>query len=300
MKHLIKYRLFETIQQAEKMLDEIEHNIGKDNWNYIKNEIIKNGLQNYLGWCAKNISDVYYIYDDFINVLKWIKANKIDYVNSKFSDIAENFRDYEKNIPYKKFINKWCPSSIKKDINIEEFRKKLSESFLARSSSSNYINDISDIRANILKMGSRCKNPDEWIDFISKTLNNKDVDIEFLKKSNVDIIAEDSNFIIFKPNDYISYIENIITTSWCLISKSMWENYKNRGYYFYIAYNKIDKEESMVFTIKENKIDTVHDYTNKSTLNHISNGYRSIDKSIDSKNVLQIATNIYSDRNYYK
>ena len=295
MRKLITYSIFETIQQAEKILSNGTDHLRE--WVIIKDTLIKNNLQNYLGWCAKNLEDIYWTkVDNIVDVLKWVKSNKVDYIDKHWDDIEELYYDYKHHLPFKKFINKWCPASLRKDVDI----KKLSN-LLVRFS--DFLDKISSVQEETLKKGSRCKTAEEWVNFISSSFNKENLDIEFLKRSNVEIIAEDDTFLIFKPNDYTSYMENLITTNWCLMSYPMWLSYEKKGFYFYISYNKLDKEKSFVFTMYSNDkhsnvpIESIHDYTNRPVYNINNSLCKKI--TIKSKDdFLEISNNVLS-RDYY-
>lgn len=272
MKYLKSYKIFETIQQAEKITKQSGYNTM--HWGDIKDAIIKNGLQNYLGYLAENgwmLED--FNVEDIVNIIKFAKSNKINIDDKKIYKLNEIYYDYKKLKPYKDFIKKWCPSSIRNESDPEMLYSKLRRitSFYEK-----LLYTIPADRVESLKKSSSCKTFEEWCNVV-KELFTESFDIKKLKDDeDVNIFYENNKYILFESTTYESYMKNIISPNWCLRSEDMFDNYKRTGHRFIIYLDKGDIKKSLIFTItKSNAIFMTNNYVN--------NSIKDVDFEIESK-----------------
>lgn len=263
MKYLKTYKIFETLQEADKIISSLPHK--PQDWDKYKKMAIDNGLQNYLGWLAKNVWDLIYIdMEEVIDTLKYCKQHKIDITGKHLEDVYKLYIDYQLYQPYKKFVNKWCPSSLRsKDTYMKLFNELKRTSHRGISMNVRFDN-LTDDNIKTLKGGSICKTEDEWINLVVNVFESS-FDIDKVKKDNgLNIKYEDNEWIIFMPLNHTSYVNNIVSPNWCLISDVMFKSYHNNmSNRFLICANKVDIKKSIVVTVGKNGKLDYNDFVNR-------------------------------------
>jgi hypothetical protein len=275
--NLLKYKNFESIQQAEKII--INNNIDRKRSNLLITEFQKLGLVNYLGYCFQIIANDGFIVTDVIETaietfIK-IKQNKIN-LNDITLSKEDNIYDLKYIVNEKiverilySFINKWCPSSIRKEVKskLKEHKYFYSDSYLTK------IKHLSEDRDEMLKKGSRYKSADEWIKYLKMTLDDQNLSIKELKSSNITTIYENDDYLIYQPLDFKSYLIPGFQF-WCTMQESMFERYLKLN--MLILFNKIDKSKSYITYWSDNKIKIFNYKNNSDVIENIPEELRSI------------------------
>ena len=94
--------------------------------------------------------------------------------------------------------------------------------------------------------------PEDWVKYVVRLSTGSD-DISKLKTSDgVNIIYEGDEWIIYIPETYeaINYINY---PDWCTIYEIKYDDYIEKGYYFIILHNKIDKKLSYIIQVYPEK-----------------------------------------------
>ena len=275
--NLLKYKSFESLQQAEKII--IDNNIDRKSSNSLIKEFQKLGLANYLGYCFQIISNDRIIGPDdietAIETFIKIKQNKIN-----LNDISLSKEDSIYDLKYivdekiverilYAFINKWCPSSIRKEVKLKlkEHKYFYNNSYLTK------IKHLSEDREEMLKKGSRYKSADEWIKYLKMTLDDQNLSIKELKSSNITTIYENDDYLIYQPLDFKSYLIPGFQF-WCTMQENMFERYLKLN--MLILFNKIEKSKSYITYWSDNKIKIFNYKNNSDVIENIPEELRSI------------------------
>lgn len=280
MVYLDKYKIFENVQQFDKLLKSymnINPNYDNSGLYKLKDELKSNGLISYLGPVTKIIlsgSDTDFFEEDvdvIIDDIKFLKKNNIDITKLNISNLYD-FRDkiyeLEQEFLIKKYITRWEPASFRKDAVTmwKEFLKNLTE----------IENDT--IPEDLLKKGSRFKTAKEWIDYITTLFNGDGYELERLKSSNIKIFYENNDILIYKPLDFKSYML-VRYKHWCTMQKDMFNRYLKQD--LIICLNKIDITNSLISYVSGNKIE-IFNYGNYFINNKITDDIKDTVEKIKS------------------
>lgn len=255
MKYLKIYEKFllENIQQAENYL--VKNNLDSFYYEYLKDYVKEKGKTGLLYLLTLILYSKEYI--DQEKELTKIKeyVDKVTLMNIKidanqFIKNPEEFYQYVDNQIKKseanKFVDEYAPGKLKKEI------KK------------NYLDQIQKIDfQNISKDALRGKmsifeKPQDWVKYVIRLSQGED-DLSKVKKSDdVDILYENSEWIIYVPKTYeaINYINY---PEWCTIYEDKYNDYIEKGYYFIIIHNKENKKLSYIIQVFPEKDDTAYD-----------------------------------------
>lgn len=266
MKYISKYKQFESLQQAEKIIN--DNNIDEKKSKSLIDEFKKLGLTNYLGYCFQlihNDDDRIDEIEIFTDTFKNIKQHKIN-LNEIPIGIkgVDNINDLDNLVSNKikekklhSFINKWCPAELRNDVklNLKDYHNKKTHRYFYN------FDNLSNDKEKMLKKGSRCKTAEEWLQYLKTTLEDGKFSIDELKMSNIKIYHEDDKYLIYKPMDYKSYMIPRFQF-WCTLQELQFNNYsrlnmliildkndKTKSYFTYYSLGKIN-----VYDYKNNKI----------------------------------------------
>ena len=272
-----KYSIFESVERAHKILKKWltffpSKNIDDEIYNKFINKMVDEGLGNYLGNIFNNINFNNKLSDEDINniisLVKEIKHRKL-----KIPEVIPNKKDNlsisdKLNFLVEKskvisFIKKYSPSKIRKE-NVKYYENN--------PDVISY-NKIKQIKKEAVKKGSRYNSSKEWFDFLIHL--SKDDDLKRLKNSNIKIYHEDSEWLIYSPMDYESYLIPGYEY-WCLMQKTLYDNYSRTNDWFgnpidipkplinpiIIFHNKILKSDSYVGIYNGGMIE-IFNYKNK-------------------------------------
>lgn len=240
MKFLQTYKLFENLQQAENYV--VKNNLDQTYYNQLKEytkEKGKLGLlylftiilyssenQNKELEKLKNYLDKVIQYNIKINADEFIKSGTLfyQYVDNQIKKIEAN-----------KFVDEFAPGKLKKEIK---------KNFLDKITNVNF----SDISKESLKgKMSIFEKPEDWVKYVIRLSKGTD-NLSKLKNSDVDILYENDEWIIYYPKSYdaINYINY---PQWCTIYEDKYNDYIEKGYYFIILHNKVDKKLSYIVQV---------------------------------------------------
>jgi hypothetical protein len=282
VRFLIKYTIFENIQQAEKIEKSIPEN-KMEKWIKVKKWAINNNYSEYLGWIASRNGDgkshsAPYEYEiSFLEkVLNKIKEFKIDVYNPKYRrysllDWSRHVDEIERTSLIQKFINRWCPASIRNEVksNLKSFLSEIAKGMIT-TAFENRIQNLSSSDKLALQKGSRAKTVDEWIDLVKTVMNSDNIDIDRIKKSNINIIEENEVHLFYEPLDHKSYkVANY--KFWCTMIDTMWNHYTNKGRIF-IMLDKLNKSRSLICTYNTKDKELIISSYNNHEIKNIENG----------------------------
>lgn len=270
MKYLKEYKIFENIQRGEKLLkDKNITNVSV--YNILVDKMKEEGLSNYVGFVTEIILNEFSSNDlmkyfskshipEIITNIKKIKDYKInvDNINLKYlSGLNAYLYDYKMDNDISKFITKYLPANLRKDIS-KENKSKLRDLITN-------INGLSDTDIELLKKGSRFKTVDEWVDYCKNVVFDPSrIDIDELLNSNIKIHEQDNEWLFYTPLDYKSYMI-IKYKHWCTMKETFFNHYTKNG--FVIALNKNDINKSLFAYKNGDKFDI---FTYKNSIYYLS------------------------------
>lgn len=239
---ILKYKIFENIQQADKWLKGKENTEILSYYERLKQIIIANKLQplafTFIKYYdqTKNLDEIF----EYLN--KIIQFNlKIDINNPKFQSyegMKEEVNYMIMKIDVMKFIEKFVPGFLKKEMKNPEMIKKLGA----------LIPNIKD-EEKLRGMIALFKTADEYINYLE--ILTKVSNLEELKKSNdIKIIEETDKYIIYSPQTYEA-ANIIIFNEWSTINRKQYTKYINNGMKIYIYYDKKDIKKSYVIMFND-------------------------------------------------
>lgn len=243
-----KYKLFENLAKAKKILNDLNSNETNPKFLELK-ELLKNNM-GYLGqftkWYLKDnepLSSIEEIYKMALNT-------RLDKPIDEF-DRLEDMYDYIQEFEINKKVNqviKSIPSKARELVN-SDFKRliasspELSELLIKwYSRKGGKYKDIKSLYADTVSFINNNKG-----DFNLETMKNK------IKNLNVDIIVDTDNLLLLRINDYAASAK-IGSKSWCIVtSKNQWDSYVNVFTTQYFVYDftkdRSDKRHMIGFTI---------------------------------------------------
>jgi hypothetical protein len=241
MKFIESYYLFENLQQADNFI--AKNNLDPSYYEKLK-EIVKAkgkmGLMYILTLILYNSSDKEFEFQKITEYLdKIVKYNvKID-TNVLVKNPQQFYYLIDRQIygaEVNKFVDEYAPGFLKKEI------KK------------NYLEQISKLNfQSIDKDALRGKmsifdSAEDWINYITRLSKGKDNLAKLKSANDVEILYENNDWLIYIPKSYeaINYINY---SQWCTIHKPKYEDYIEKGYYFIVLHNKIDKKLSYIVQV---------------------------------------------------
>lgn len=239
MKELRYLKTFENMAQAKSIISKKMEGFDK----------LKNLLVDNLGFIGKfteylmneNIpySDLVILYNDLLFLKK--ANNTIDLSKMRYEEVLDKIQIIKNDLSINSLIREF-PSVQKKMAN--DLLNNNYNIFLQ-------ISKREDIRTFISKI-SRYKSKDDLLSAIkifNKNASNDSSTVrEYVKTSNSNIVYDKNNIIIVNVKELKDVQHLGSDTSWCILTKGMWDDYtKNR--YQYIAYNYNTDEYDPMFKI---------------------------------------------------
>jgi hypothetical protein len=239
MKYLKLYEnfLLENLQQADNYV--AKNNLEPFYYNQLKDYVRekgKLGLLYILTLILYNSEDQKNELNQIIDYLDKVVRYGIKIDTTTLTKEPEQFYNQVDKQLYvtdvNKFIDEFAPGFLKKDLK------------------SKYLDEIGRINfRSINKDALRGKmsifnKPEEWVKYIKRAANKDN--LEKLKiADDVKILYENEEWIIFKPEsfeamNYINYPD------WCTIFPRLYDKYIDKGYYFIILHNKLNKKLSYI------------------------------------------------------
>ena len=252
MRFILNHRVFENIQQSDKILK--DRGIQKDEHIIkLENSLKINGLSSYMSYIIDLFFKLYQwdrlIDDDnidkIVDGLKFIKSDHIDVSKLNCEDIYDFFTkvcELKEDGVRNRFISKYAPASLRSDVKRLVDNRSYG-SFLFSDRYLTQIKNLTKQNMELLKNGSRFKTSREWLMYVEKILQDDKFSIEELKGSNITILFENNEWLIYKPLDFKSYlIPNY--KYWCTMVEVMFKAYSRWDLIIYL--NKSNKENSYV------------------------------------------------------
>lgn len=254
--------LVENVQLGDKLSKELK--LDEYEYERLKSKMRSEGYIKYLPFVLKCYGEYlddkgrkyrvytpleYYIYK-FDKNIQWCEEAGLDitkYNNKTLNDINDDYWEAINRKKVVKFVNYWAPASLRKEIK-DSYLKDL-ERILIEDTINNYSlnNKMSE-----LKKGSRCKSAAEWVEFVKLQFSDDNYSLEDLKASNIKIIYEDSEWLIYKALDYKSYLLPRYKY-WCTMTDTMYHVYNDRNDMILLLY-KSDKTKSLLAYKKNGEI----------------------------------------------
>lgn len=271
---MINYKIFENLQQAEKLINDLKQNWednppNKGNQHLYKDREQK--LRNYekLKTYLKSKKSLGYLHlltrvlfssgghENHLNkikeyvelILKYgIKINLDKYLSFKdhkykhrqfYVDILNEISLIQTN----KFIDKWAPGFLKKDLK-SNYKEKLRDVFFDMLETQPHYykdkNPFDKIDTSLLRgKMSMFKSAQDWFKYVI------DEEGEIEESDNLKIYYEDDEWVIYRPFDYESM--NIIKfPKWCTIVEDQFIGRTKEGYHWIVLYNKKSKKDSHI------------------------------------------------------
>lgn len=101
-------------------------------------------------------------------------------------------------------------------------------------------------------------------------MNSDNIDIDEIKKSNINIIEENEVHLFYEPLDYKSYkVANY--KFWCTMMGTMWNHYTNKGRIF-IMLDKLNKSRSLICTYNTKDKELIISSYNNHEIKNIKKG----------------------------
>lgn len=246
MKFLQKYESFliENLQQAENYV--AKNNLDTFYYNQLKEYTKEKGKLGLLYLFTvmlfnsqnqkveleklKSYLDKIIQYNIKVNADEFIKSEVVIGVRGLFYQYVDN---QIKRTEANKFIDEYAPGNLKKEI------KK------------NFIQQIENLNfRSINKESLRGKmsifhTAEEWVKYITKLSKGTDNFEKLKTASDVEILFENKEWLIYIPKSYqaINYINY---SGWCTIKEEKYDDYIEKGYYFVVIHNKVDKKLSYI------------------------------------------------------
>lgn len=247
--------LLENVQLGDKLSKEL--GLEQKEYEQLRDNMKSDGYIKYLPFVLKCYGEYladkgkeyrvdtpfeYYTYKVIKNI-ELCKNAGIDITNYNNSTLGDIYDDCWKAIERKKiikFINYWAPASLRKEIKDNHITEL--EKILIKNSVNSYSLDNNMIGE--LKKGSRCKSAEEWVEFVKIQFSDDNYSLEDIKASNIKIIYEDSEWLIYKALDYKSYLLPRYKY-WCTMTDTMYHLYNDRNDMVLLLY-KSDKTKSLL------------------------------------------------------
>lgn len=287
---ILKFNLFENVQQSEKILKD-HMNPKLDNFYNELLNIIEGEDKKYMGYLS--IFLTYYLFLDDKNVLKVLKKIINERLNINLNDKKFNpteilkwrrLSDLEKKGEVEKRYNnlKVEVDTLKKNRLTQNFIEQYVPGFLKseikKKKNFNILSNLKPWELSEEKLKgsvSLFDNAKEYIEYI------KNIRKEKLDRKNIDIISETDEYIIYSPKTYEA-MNSVIFSNWCLIDRKQYNKYLNLNYKTYIMYNLKDIKDSYILMVNQDDFN-ISDYYNNIVIQdeNYSDKIFEINKNID-------------------
>jgi hypothetical protein len=249
MDYINDYLIFENLQQAKKYVNNgsISHEIV----DYLKTKFIEEiNRPNYMGMFAKmvakerfergiDIKNFENYIDRFINLMK--KNVKIDITNMSYDSFLREIETKEIEIKINKVLKNYVPNgNIRREIkNNKEYYNKLS--YLVYNNKV----DINNIGNKVFYI----KTPEDFLNILES--DGKEHLVKSIKndKQHYKVIEETEGYLFYHQKSYDKDLK-FKNTYWCTFHMYYWNRYTEVGNLFYILYDKIKVDDSVIILYK--------------------------------------------------